>query len=392
MNLSGFAKIYIIIFILCITVSSLFNKKIFLTKKQIIVFEMFFILSLALLAYNMNPPTTWDITYHFMYINQIRTSEISFIEFLFQNSSYVGGGEYSNLLFFNILRYCVARITENNYLLPSVCVIIDYSILGYIAIDWLSYMNGKYRFNILTLLLNFTLMPYIHAVSGMRNALSISIAGLAVYLYLYKNKHIAVLIILIFIAVTIHPAAIIVVPFVLLAKLKIGSLEFIIVFIISALIKPLAEILSILPIRYIAAIGQKYLKYTSEAQYRASKTPLYGVLMIIAIFLLIYFILYRRFNMDDNHSNKKIIYNFLAIYMIYILGNIGNYDMVLRPAYLLGVLAPVLGSFLSDKNIWSNQEMSVRAENIVSFGATVASLIICLIVNYSYFISLQNVL
>lgn len=96
--------------------------------------------------------------------------------------------------------------------------------------------------------------------------------------------------------------------------------------------------------------------------------------------------------MDDNHSNKKIIYNFLAIYMIYILGNIGNYDMVLRPAYLLGVLAPVLGSFLSDKNIWSNQEMSVRAENIVSFGATVASLIICLIVNYSYFISLQNVL
>lgn len=386
MSLSIIAKLYVVVFILNIVLNVFSIKKIYMTKKRFTVFWMIFVLSLSVIAYNMNPSISWDITFHCEYMNQIRGSGMSFTDFLFNNKNSVGGSEFKSLFMFNILRYLIAKITKNNYLLPAVCVFIDYSILGYVIIDWSLNNNGNYKTNLFTLLLSFTFMPYVHTASGMRNALCASIMGLAVYLYLYKGKNIILLIVLTFIATTIHPAAIITVPFVFLAKLKMGSLGFIAVFAFSLLAEPTAQHLAGSQISYLVLIGRKYLNYTSETQYRAARAPLYGVLLVTAIFLLIYFLLYKRFNMADDKSNKKIIYNFLAIYMVYIWGNIGNYDMVLRPAYVLGTLAPVLSSFFSDKKIWSHKGMSARIESIVSLGATAASLILCSYVNYTFLI------
>lgn len=392
MNLSNYAKAYVVLFMSCTVLTVFLFKKFNLSKKQFVFIWCIFILSLSIMAYNMNPPVGWDINSHSMFMNQIRGSEMSFFDFLFKNDSLIGGAEYTSLFTFNILRYIVVSISQNNLLLPAICAFIDYSILGYIIVDWSEQNNGDYKISIFTLLLNFSFTPYVHAISGMRNILSASIIGLAAYLYLYKKKSIILLIVLSLAAVTVHPAAIITVPFIFLAKLKIGSIGFAAVFIVSALANPVAQRLSYSQIGFLALIGHKYLNYTAETQYRSSRTPLYGVLIITAVFLLIYFLLYRRFNMLDKQSDKKIIYNFLAIYMVYIWGNIGNYDMVLRPAYVLGVLAPVLSSFLSDEQIWSNKGLKSWLESIISFGATAGNLLICLIVNYSFYIQLKDVL
>lgn len=392
MLLSNMAKAYVVIFMSGTVLTIFLFKKFNLSKKQFVFLWCLFILSLSIMAYNMNPPVGWDINSHFAYLNQIRGSGISLFDFLFKNDSYVGGGSYANLVTFNIMRYIIVKISDNNFLLPAVCVVIDYSILGYIIIDWSEQNNGNYKFSIFTLLLNFSFTPYIHAISGMRNVLSASIIGLAAYLYLYKKKNVILLIVLTLAAVTVHPAAIITVPFIFLAKLKIGSIGFAAVYIISALAKPVAQRLSYSKTDFLALIGQKYLTYTAETQYRSSRISLYGILIITAVFLLIYFLLYRRFNMLDKHSDKKTLYNFLAIYMVYIWGNIGNYDMILRPAYVLGVLAPALSSFLSDKSIWAHKGIAAKIESFVSLGATAGNLIICLIVNYSFFTSLKGVL
>lgn len=379
--LHTFAKIYSVLFLIII----IFYKKIYLTKKQTIVFWGLFILSLSLMAYNMQPPNgMWDIRWHSLYMDQIRDSGLSFFKFLFKNTNRIGGEEYVSLFVFNILRYVVVHISENNYLLPAICVFIDYSILSYIIIDW-SYNNiDDYKPNLFTMLLSFTFMPYATAASGMRNALCSSLIGLAVYLYLYKKKSIWWFVILTFIAVTIHPVAIITIPFVLLSKMNMGMIGFIGVFAVSALASPAARWMVQSNIPVISLIGWKYIVYTSDTQYRAARAPLYGVLIITAFFLIIYFLLYRRFNMIDDKSNKKSIYNFLAIYMLYIWGNVGNYDMVLRPAYVLGALAPILASFLSDKKIWSRNGISAKIENFVSIGVTTISIITCCYVNYGF--------
>lgn len=392
MSMLSFAKAYVVVFLSSTVLTTFFLKKFNFSKKQFIFFWGFFVLALSVIAYNMNPPLDWDIHSHFAYLNQIRGSEISLFNFLFRNDGSTGGGLYTSLITFNIIRYVIVRISDNNFLFPAICVVIDYSILGYIIIDWSSQNTGECKLSIFTLILNFAFTPYIHAISGMRNIFSACIIGLAAYLYLYKKKHLILLVFLIFIAVTVHPAAIITVPFIFLAKINIGSIGFVAVFIISASAEPVAQRLSQSKTSYFALIGKKYLIYTSETQHRASRTPLYGVLVVTAVFLIIYFLLYRRFNVLDKHSNKKTLYNFLAIYMVYIWGNIGNYDMILRPAYVVGVLSPVLCSFLSDKQIWMHKGLKTWTENIISFGATAGNLIICLIVNYSYYIQLKDVL
>lgn len=385
---SGLAKLYICVVI----IYTVFSDKLRLTKKQFTVIWILFVFSLSLLAYNMTPNYDWDINWHSALLNQVRDSGISFFNFLFKNNSLIGGEDYTGLITFNVIRYVVARITQNNYLLPAFCVVIDYGILGYIIIDWSSQNNNGYKLSIFSLLLNFAFTPYIHAISGMRNILSASVVSLAAYLYLYKKKHIILLIILIFMAFTIHPVVIVAVPFIFIAKLDIGLPGFVSVFLISVLLTPTAKYLSRSSVAFLVFLGRKYLLYTSENQYRSTMIPLYGVLIITAVFLLIYFLLYRRFNMHDKQSDKKTLYNFLAIYMVYIWGNIGNYDMVLRPAYVLGFFAPVLHSFLSDKSIWLHKGFNAKIESIVSLGATAGNLFVCLIVNYSFFVSLQNVL
>lgn len=376
----SFAIVYSIIF-MCF---STFSHKIRLSQKQFTVLWCIFVLSLSIMAYNLSPPIGWDINSHLMYMNQIRSSEITFLEFLFNNSRYIGGYEYANLITFNIIRYIVVHISENDYLLPAICVFIDYSILGYIVKDWLLENNKGYNLDLCTLLLSFTFMPYVHTASGMRNALSSSIVSLAIYLYLYKKKNIALLIVLTFMAITVHPFALITIPFIFLAKLNMGYLQFIAVFIISVLLTPMAQLMANSQVFFLAIIGRKYIAYTSGTQYIGSRAPLYGVLIITAFFLLIYFLYYKRFNIVTDNSNKKTIYNFIAIYMVYIWGNIGDYDMVLRPGYVLGTFAPILSFFLSDKMIWSG--LKAKAGQIVNKSIIFTITALCIYVNYKFFI------
>lgn len=93
------------------------------------------------------------------------------------------------------------------------------------------------------------------------------------------------------------------------------------------------------------------------------------------------FLFYRRFSKSDNEPGKKI-FSFLAIYMLYIWGNVSNYDMVLRSTYVFGILSPVLVTFLTDKSIWLNNELDGIIEKIVSMGAIFLCLVLCKYVNY----------
>lgn len=377
------ARIYAAVFV----IFSIFIKKLHITKKHMVILWGFFIFSLSVMAYysaNMPIEHRWDLMNHYYFMDQIRASDISFWKFIFYNDENVGGYEYKNLLIFNMLRYLVVSISEKNYLLPAICVIIDYSIAGYIIIDWSLNGNENYKLNLLTLLLLFTFMPYHHAALGLRNALSASIMGLAMYLYLYKMKKTLLFIILAFIAFTIHPVAIIAVPFVFLAKLNLGFVGFILVFAVSMLINPIVKLMLNSHNSFIVFLAQKYIIYTSETQYRGSRAPLYGVLIIITMYLLIYFLLYKRINSDDDNLKQRTIHNFFAMYMAYICGNIGNYDMVLRPAYVFGVLSPLLASFLSGKQIWLQKGLNIIEKQLISKSISFVIIALCIYVNYVF--------
>jgi len=99
-------------------------------------------------------------------------------------------------------------------------------------------------------------------------------------------------------------------------------------------------------------MAYKYLQYTGESGYRSTRFCYYGVIIICLLTLMGYFyIFFLRKNTGNREGAEKnsfginsrvVIYDFIAYYMIFILSNIGAYEMVLRPAYLLGAMAPIM--------------------------------------------------
>lgn len=377
-------KVISLLIIFSVVIMSLFTN-IRITKTQQTIIYLFFSLALSLMAYFVDVPIGWDLARHLNFIEQIYSSNISLFDYLFNNTSSIGGG-YNGLLTFNIIQYFIANYTSNYMIISAIFVFADYAIVSYIAIDWQISTVNRSNIPFLSLLLCFCFLPYVFCVSGLRNALCASLLALGIYLYLYKKKKVIVFIVLAFLAATVHPAAIITIPFVFIAKLDLKALGYIAVFILSALAQSVAKWMSTSSIRYFQIIGSKYFSYTSEEQYRASRAQLYTVLILISIFLLIYFCTLMKNKKDDDNSEKNHIYNFLAVYMVYILGNIGNYDMVLRPAYVLGPLSPVLCSLILDNEIWTNSVIEKRTQKIFRSFAYILCLTFGIYLNYKFFV------
>lgn len=347
-----------------------------------------FSFALALLAYNMNPPDGFDlVNYQFVFLNQIRHSGMSLVEFLFQNGTTVGGADYTNLYTFNLLRYFVASISQNGFLLPAICVFIDFSIVGYIMGDWSMSTKGRLQFNPLALFLCFSFMPFVHCASGLRNALCASIMSLGIYLYLYKKKNILVFFFLSFVAATVHIAALIAIPIVLLARLKIGWIGYGMVFVFSLLAQYVTEWMATSGIAYFQVVSRKYVQYTSEEQYIGSRAPLYTVLLLLVFFMLAFFLTQAGKRNWQGKTPQQLLIRFLTLYIVYILGNFGNYDMVLRPTYVLGPLAPIICSLLLESTTWRDCILDTRARYVIRRGMIVACYVLCIYLNYNFFVA-----
>lgn len=367
---------YVLVFVLIVA----FWKRIKMTIGQIKLLFVGFALALSIIALNMGQPSGWDIGRYSDYLNYVRATYHSFLGYVFPSNplqlrNYFDR-EFSYLYVFRMIVYLVTRITDNNLLLPAICVFIDYSIMGYIMVDWLQVTGKKSSICLLVLLGSFSFMLFVDASSGIRNSLGASILGLATYLYLVKKNKLRVFVILTIVAALIHPAALMAVPFVFIAKFDIGAWGYIAVFVVSVLVKFAAKWMSSSTILYLRSIGQRYFYYTAAGQYRGSgRAHLYTDTLLIIIFLLVYFICH--FNRDRNGIKKHdLIYSFLSVYMVYILGNIGNYDMILRPAYVLGPLSPVLFSLILDNDNWVYTRFTVRQKYIIRVSSYFACLVL----------------
>ena len=374
------SKTYIICFIVLIT----FPYKIIKNKKYVKISFLLFALSLSYFAYYFKYSLGADLTRHYKWMDEIRNSHMSFIEFLLQNDKGIGNSSYVDLYTFNILRYFVISISDKNNLLSALCVFIDYLIIGYIFIDYSFQLRKNCRISILTFLLCFSFLPYVFAASGLRNALGACLMALGIYLYLFKQKSVVILIIITFLAMTIHPIVLITIPFVIMAKKGFNVTAYFVVFIISALIPVIARIMLNSDIRYLKLMGRKYFKYTSEEQYFASRAPLYVVILLISILLLYYFCFNKKIKKYEISKNRQALNKFLVLNMIYIIGNMGNYDMVLRPAYILGPFSIVLSSWFLECEMMLGKKIDKISKTMLKLGNIAICIILCVYLNYKF--------
>lgn len=363
--------IYIVFFLILLLKMRSCSKR----KQKLLFFLV--ALSLSTIAFYTEPLPTWDLARHFALMDTIRNSGISLMDFLFYNTRNLGS--YQTLFSFNFLRFVICKLTLNNHWLPCICVFIDYLIVGYIMLDWYVSNSPTERIGILSLLVCFAFLPLIHAISGMRNALACSLTGLAIYLYLYKKKPLLIPIVLFFISATVHPVVLFTIPFVCLARYHIGKKGIGFVFLLSLSLNKIAQFFSNSSIPYISTLAKKYIAYSSESQYWGGNYPLWGTLILIASFVFLYLFLEKFFRKLLWSDEQQTLYNFLIYYMCFILGNIGNYDLVLRPAYLLGLFAPILVSLLENRVVWTH----IHGQGIQLCGKILCS-VLCLLMIYIY--------
>ena len=367
-----FTNTYIISILIA---SILFHKRIRLKKVQSVIFYSLFVVSLAIIAYHMEPPSNWDLSRNFMLLNTIRNSHLSFNEFVFGGrATYIADG-YRELLFYNIYRYIIVHIFNDNHWFQTTTVIIVYAIFGYILIDF-QYSRNEYNVSfVLSIILSFTFLPFVYVTSGIRNGLAASIIALGIYLYLYKNKNIFIYFLFLFISATIHPAVLITVPFVFLSKVRTGIREIAVVAVMTFLFQYFARLLSTVGNRYLRTIGIYYLRYSGSEKYRGGRGNLYGILILSIIFLG-YFIIdnvkHKKISGDfqsySNETNK--IKGFLLYMLVYMIFNFQNYDLVLRPGYIIGMFSPFFAMVMQiDEN--KSQQFIKTLTNIAIVGFSI---------------------
>lgn len=344
---------------------------------------LFFAITVAILAFILEPPIGWDLSRHFLWMNEIRDSNLSFNNFIFNNINGVGLYEYKNLIFYNLIRYIIIKLTDNNHWLPCICTFFNYIIVGYIAYDW-EYTNHKHRkMSLITPFLCSAFLPFILVVSGIRTALASSIAALAIYLYLYKKRRMILFIILMLISSTIHQVVLFSIPFVCLSKLKIGIKGLIFSISFSFIINIVSPYMVNSKYSFLAFLGQKFVASPSFG----GRFALLADIILILAFLGLYFILgdyFKKFVWDESH---KTLYIFLIYYMGFILGNIGNNELILRPSYLLGFFSPLFAELLENKKAW----IYIHGERL-QYAGIILCILLCLLASYDNVLPIFNIL
>lgn len=332
---------------------------------------IFAVLCLSLM-FHVRMTDDMDFARHQTLLNDIRKSNIGFWEYVLYNPLGVSGNiTYAFTYSFNILCYIVAKLFENNYVLVWISALIEYGIIAYIAYDWKRDSEYTLIQILFSILLCFAVYPVIHAFSGIRTSLAASFMALAVYLFLCKDCSIIKYIILCIVSVTFHPVMLMAVPITVAIKISSKLTTIILIMIFAILFNHIVVLFEQLNIPFLSAMVTKYLTYTSAGQFRAWRFCLYGVILICFI-CIVYYIFIIQIKSKETDGKEKL-YAFLICFMGLILGNIGGYETVMRPSYLLGALAPIIVSMLTEQNAL-DQRLNARdpVKGVIKIGAAEA--------------------
>lgn len=323
-------------------------------KRKIKYIGIILLALMGSLMFHVDRTANMDFNRYQTILDSLRISNISWFDYMINcNTETLRANAIMQYSYaFNTLMYFVAKSFKNNYIIVWISVLIDYSLIAYIAFDWKR--NSKYKTNemMLIVLACFSLLPFIHVNSGLRTATSACIMALAVYRYLFKMKNLVEFLLLTLLSVLFHPFSVFAIPIAIVVRVFNTKVVLFAVLIGCMFLSPIAEIFFKSGIPFLMIIGRKYLTYTSKTQFSAYRTFSYGGLISCVTIIIYYLLIYRKSRKTDNGKvmvGKEKIYLFIVCFSGLIIGNAGSYEMVCRNGYLLGALSPVFISMFYEK-------------------------------------------
>lgn len=290
------------------------------------------VIAMAVFGSSINPPSHgWDLYRHYQYINSLRAANYDFFDYMFNFNNLLGGGTRSGLYGYKLVCFIVSRF-DSNRILPFFTLIIVYGIWSYITQDWLR-KNNKAELLAPSFMLCLATMPYVYVNTGIRNGLAASLVAWALYQEFEKKGSPIITISILLFSCTIHNAVIIVIPCWMLAHFAVKMKTILLIAIGLALLEPVAQFVYAQSIPGISQAANLYLVYIRSDAYFFS----YGYLVVDIVFILL--IVYAFYY--TNKNDDGMLYKFIFIYAIVIVAQIGHYDLVLRPMYVLAMFSGI---------------------------------------------------
>ncbi len=336
------------------TACTIFRNKATIPVKQYKALIIIFSVCMLVFIYYFVPNSVirWDLFVHYDGVNALREHDFSYA---LKNGGY--RAYYLATLYF----WLISRLPDNT-LLPFFPLLLDLSVFYYIFFDRLREEYGEKEcvpfsqvfFVFFAWLSTF---GFKLAISGLRCVAACALASLAVYLYC-KKKKLYVPLILLIAAASIHPYTLVIIPIVLLSKIK-NKTPIIIVMIGVNLFgaRALELVNSILPasmvyvkVSLMQAINY-WDSYSIEAIYKRSGLGMAILFVCMIAYIGIIFLISKLYEgriSKDSYTNTMIV-EYTQTISLFSLGMCFSYLFVERTMYLVSYASVMLFSIKQDK-------------------------------------------
>lgn len=310
-----------------------------------------FALSLALLAYHLQPGSALDLYRLQKNIDEMRYAAVGPLERLS-----VGQERFNGLISFQLMCWLISFLPDNGYL-AFIAVLITFSMLLMVLINFLR--REGYGSNALlpSIAVMFMGMQVQYVFSGVRNAMAVAMAVTGLYCVYYKRKHFIFAALMFAISVTMHPMTIVLLPVALFAGRKRQLPWRIAALVALPIAFAVSEIIVKVPLAPLQALGGRVLFYSTRS-YPYDRPEM---IANFAVFIVVgggYYLLRKADYLAPETSGERKYLNAYYLLGFAMLGCAAHRDFALRFGYIMGIASvPLLLKILFRLKNGSNEKI-----------------------------------
>lgn len=334
--------LYIGVFILILFVGSFKNIRL---TRNFYLLSTIFALCIGIWGFCLEPSVRLDLYRLQNYVLSMQFEGGSFFRKILGANGILGSGSGEGMIGWNLLCFIVYGMGDIRWLSAIGSFLTIFNVM-YVLVDYSRLEVRSSKVLGISMLLAFMGLPIQYILSGIRNALAVSMVLLSLYLIFYKKTPYIFSIILILLAATIHPACL----FAIIPSFFVKSKKQIVWRMVGLFTMPLifaiAKALKSVSMPFISVVINRVLFYTNiEYQYDRPE-----MIANIVVFISIGFVYWyhKRKGYIEEKSNLKTYYmNYYLLLGSIMIGCSVHRDFTLRVGYIMGMVAfPALSKIL----------------------------------------------
>lgn len=330
---------------------------------------------LSVLAYNIVPNESDDLSRYFMQLDYLRDYGYDYLKRCFEDN--VNGGNWGTYRVCGYYFYFISWLPSNQWM-PAITVFLSYGLLLLVI-----YKMAK-RFNVSKFYLFFAVIFflstywYYDVCSGIRNGLTFSIIFSCAYYHLAERKNIALCYLGYILASLLHSSGIMLVALVLLAVVTLNTsgkfMNFLLVFGVSGGAALMQFLAAKTDNSFVQSIAGQAEKHQPTAVIPIGTMFFVNIAVYIVVCLI--FIYFSNYILQSHYaSDMKRFYKYSSIILYFMIGCLYSMLIFIRIARwiipAIGAMFYMIGSQLQKEYIDKNGESYCRyyapSKEIVSY-------------------------